>query len=256
MEITIDDKKINYEVEGKGKPIVLLPGWLCGLETLKPLANYLKYNFKVYSIDVIGFGKSDKLDKAMSCDDYGDFLKKVIDKLKIKNPILLGHSHGGRMIINYLGRELGDAYKVILIDSAGLKSKHKLKYYYRVFKYKIFKGVLKICPNTEMFNNMRKRYVESKGSSDYKNSDEFQKKSMIMVLNEDEGHYLKNIKAKTLIIWGEKDTATPLSMGEIMHKEIKNSELFVIKDGSHYSYLDDLQGTYRKLEEFLVEDVA
>ena len=98
MEITINNKKINYEVEGEGKSIILLHGWLASLETMKPLQKHLANWFKVYNVDIIGFGKSDLPEAPMNTDDYGDFLNSFINTLKIENPILIGHSNGGRTI--------------------------------------------------------------------------------------------------------------------------------------------------------------
>ena len=80
MEVEVKGKKINYEVSGEGKPIVLLHGWLASLETMAPLARHLEKNFKVYSIDIIGFGKSELPDKPLSTNDFGDFLKELLEK--------------------------------------------------------------------------------------------------------------------------------------------------------------------------------
>ena len=48
VEVIIDGKKIHYEVEGEGYPVVLLHGWLANLKTMQPIANGLKQKFKVY----------------------------------------------------------------------------------------------------------------------------------------------------------------------------------------------------------------
>ena len=86
---------------GEGNPVILLHGWLCNLETMMPIANSLSQNFKVYLVDIVGFGKSDLPKHPLNTDDFGDFLKEFVEKLEIKNPILIGHSNGGRMIIKY-----------------------------------------------------------------------------------------------------------------------------------------------------------
>ena len=62
-------------------------------------------------------------------------------RLKIKNPILIGHSNGGRTILNYTGRNLGEPKKIVLIDSAGIKPKRKLSYYIKVYTFKILIGI-------------------------------------------------------------------------------------------------------------------
>ena len=64
--------------------------------------------------------------------------------------------------------------------------------------------------------------------------------SGIVVFNIDNTDYLENIKTETLILWGDKDTATPLSDGVLMKKKIRDSELIVFKNSTHYSYLENL----------------
>ena len=74
MQVKIGNSNINYEVLGEGNPVILLHGWLTDMETMRPIANSLMQNFKVYLVDVIGFGKSDLLSKPINTDEYGDFL--------------------------------------------------------------------------------------------------------------------------------------------------------------------------------------
>lgn len=255
MEIEINGKKINYEVSGQGKPIVLLHGWLASLETMAPLARHLEKHFKVYSIDIIGFGKSELPDKPLNTDDFGNFLKELLEKLEIENPILIGHSNGGRTIINYAGRNLGKINKIVLIDSGGIVPKRKPKYYIRIYTFKFFKNIFKILPKTEMVNNLKNRILAKFGSSDYKSSPDVLKKTMSIILNEDQKYLMPNIKAPTLLIWGDKDTATPIEDGKTMEKLIKGSGLVVYEGAGHFSYLDRLSNCLLVLDEFFKEDM-
>lgn len=100
MQVNIKGCNINYEVLGEGNPVILLHGWLANLETMRPVANNLSQFFKVYLVDVIGFGKSNLPEHPLNSDDFGNFLKDFMDALKIECPILIGHSNGGRTIIN------------------------------------------------------------------------------------------------------------------------------------------------------------
>ena len=79
MQVKVNDWNINYEVMGNGNPVVLLHGWLTDLETLRPLANNLCNNFKVYLIDVVGFGRSDIPERPLNTDDFGNFLRDLLD---------------------------------------------------------------------------------------------------------------------------------------------------------------------------------
>ena len=252
MEITLDGKKINYEIEGEGKPIILLHGWLASLETMMPLQKHLAKNFKVYNVDIIGFGKSELPDNPLNTDEFGDFLDKFITTLKIENPILIGHSHGGRTIINYAGRKLGKINKIILIDSAGIKPRRSFSYYIKVYSFKIVKNMVKILP--KKCSNLREKALEKFGSDDYKNSPEVLRKTMNIILNEDQRKIMTNINAPTLLIWGDKDTATPISDAKIMEKVIPNCGLATLEDAGHFSYLDKLGQCLIILDEFLKND--
>jgi pimeloyl-ACP methyl ester carboxylesterase len=65
--------------------------------------------------------------------------------------------------------------------------------------------------------------------------------TFIKIINEDLQPLLKSIIAPTLLIWGENDKETPVYMGKIMEKEIKDSGLVILKNAGHYSYLDQFQ---------------
>lgn len=254
MNINIKGYNINYEVAGEGKPVVLVHGWLANLDTMKPLQNFLSKKFKVYNLDVIGFGKSDLPKRPLSTEDFANFLNDFLDALNIENPILIGHSNGGRMIINLAGRNLRKINKIVLIDSAGIVPKRGFKYYSKVYTFKTIKNITKIFPKTEMFNNIRERWLGKFGSSDYKNSPEVLRKTMSIIVNEDQKKIMPNIKVPTLIIWGENDTATPVEDGRTMEKLIPDSGLIVYPGRSHFSYLEELESVLTVLDEFLKND--
>ena len=251
MQVKIGNSNIYYEVLGEGNPVILLHGWLTDMETMRPIANSLMQNFKVYLVDVIGFGKSDLLTKPINTDEYGDFLDGFCKELKIENPILIGHSNGGRIIINAVGRKLVEPRKIVLIDSAGLKPKRPLTYYIKVGIAKCGKAVLNILPVSK---ESKEKIRNKVGSSDYKASSEVLKETMKTILSEDQTENLKNISVPTLLIWGRYDTATPIADGRKMEKLIDNAGLVEYPNGTHFSYLENIQNCNIVLNEFLKND--
>ncbi len=254
MQVKINNWNINYEVMGEGNPVILLHGWLANLETMKPLANNLSQNFKVYLVDIIGFGKSDLPEKPLNTDDFGNFLKDFIDELKIKNPILIGHSNGGRMIINAVGRKIVNPKKIVLIDSAGIKPKRKLTYYLKIAFYKTGKFFLNLLPNTKRIKEFKDKLYNSVGSSDYKASATVLKETMKIILNEDQTQYLPNINVPTLLLWGSLDKDTPISDAKKMEKLIPDCGLVEYPNSTHFSYLQNLNNVNTVLNEFLKND--
>jgi pimeloyl-ACP methyl ester carboxylesterase len=239
---------------GEGNPVILLHGWLANLETMKPLANNLSQNFKVYLVDIIGFGKSDLPETSLNTDDFGNFLKDFIDELKIKNPILIGHSNGGRMIINAVGRKIVSPKKIVLIDSAGIKPKRKLTYYLKIAFYKTGKFFLNLLPNTKRIKEFKDKLYNSVGSSDYKASATVLKETMKIILNEDQTQYLPNINVPTLLLWGSLDKDTPISDAKKMEKLIPDCGLVEYPNSTHFSYLQNLNNVNTVLNEFLKND--
>lgn len=251
LQIKVNDWNINYETFGEGNPVVLLHGWLTDMETMRPLANSLASKFKVYLIDVVGFGKSDLPKEPLNSNDFGDFLKVLLENLKIENPILIGHSNGGRIILNSVGRGIVKPRKVILIDSAGLKPKRSLGFKIKVGIFKLGKIFINLIPSKKIREKLR----GCVGSSDYKASPMVLKDTMNIILNEDHRELLPNIKVPTLLIWGTLDTATPISDAKEMEKLIPDCGLVEYKNGTHFSYLENLENCKLVLNEFLKNDV-
>lgn len=254
MQVKINGWNINYEILGEGNPVILLHGWLATLETMRPIANNLSKNFKVYLVDVVGFGKSDLPEHPLTSDDFGNFLEEFTKKLEIKNPILIGHSNGGRIIINAVGRGLVSAKKIVLIDSAGLKPKRSMKYYVKVAIFKTGKFILNLLPNTKKIKSFKEKLRDRVGSSDYKASSPVLKETMKKILNEDQSKLLPKISCPTLLIWGTADTATPISDAKKMEKMIPDCGLVEYVGASHFSYLENIDNCNRVLDEFFKND--
>lgn len=56
------------------------------------IAQSLKEHFKVYNIDLPGFGRSEEPKTAYSIEDYVEMLRQFVELNQIENPILIGHS--------------------------------------------------------------------------------------------------------------------------------------------------------------------
>lgn len=251
MNLKINNWNIYYEVMGEGNPVVLVHGWLANIETMRPLANNLCKNFKVYMLDVVGFGKSDLPDRPLTTNDFGDFLSDFLKELHIENPILIGHSNGGRMIINAVGRGLINPRKVVLIDSAGLVPKRSFSYKAKVAIAKAGKAVLKVLPGG---NKMIEKLNSKIGSEDYRNSADVLKETMKIILNEDLSDLLPNIKVPTLLFWGTLDTATPIEDGRKMAKLIPDAGIVEYPGATHFAYLENINNVNVVLNEFLKND--
>ena len=233
-EILVNGLKISYNDEGEGKCVLLLHGWGANKESLNPVFNSLKASFRVIAPDLPGFGASDEPSDAWDAKMYASFLMDFLKAVDIAPFAALGHSNGGRILI-----KVSDSFspeKLILMDRAGIKKKHGPVYYGKVYGYKLGKKVLKLPLINK--TGLYEKFVKNAGSDDYKNSSPVMRATMSKLLSEDLTKMLPGIKSETLLIWGTKDTATPIADGRKMEKLIKGSGLVTV-DGGHFSYLDN-----------------
>jgi pimeloyl-ACP methyl ester carboxylesterase len=240
MDKTIDIDKISlhYTVSGQGPDMILMHGWGCNTTTLASIERIAQEQHTVYNIDFPGFGSSTEPENVWGIEEYTQIIEKFIAKLGIKKPILLGHSFGGRVGILYSSRH-DDVDKLILVDAAGIKPKRNLKYYFKVYSFKFSRKCYEILLGKEKAQSRIDKLRAKHGSSDYANSTATMRAILSKVVNEDLKQVMPKIACPTLLIWGENDTATPLSDAKEMEKLIPDAGLVSFPGCGHYSFLDN-----------------
>lgn len=241
LYIEIDNYNIKYEIEGSGEEtVVILQGWGTTLHVYNSIAKLLSGKYRVVRLDLPGFGSSDEPRSAWSVENFVDFFLSFLEELKIDKVILIGHSYGGRMIIRLASRENVpvEISRIVLIDSAGVLPQKTTKQIFRIYKYKVLKKIMNLKIMNKLFSSFVEDWKNRQGSADYRNASPIMRQCLVKAVNEDLTDRLKNIKAETLLIWGDNDTATPLPDGQLMEREIPNSGLAVIKNAGHYCFLD------------------
>lgn len=238
---------LYYLTKGKNDPFIILHGWGCSHLDVEILVNFLCKNFKVYVLDFPGFGFSKEPIKPLGIPFLAEMLNNFITDLNIKNPIILGHSYGGRVGIEYASR-YDNISKLILLSSAGIKH-HYVSNTIEIKKYKLKKWYYKKTHQVMKYNTL----VTTSGSNDYKNASLVHKKMLSLAVNYNQKKSLKKIKVETLIIWGENDNVTPLKDAYLMHKKIKSSGLVIVPNAGHFVYLDNFDYLQRVLNSYLLE---
>lgn len=234
----IKNIKINYKQYGEGKDVVLLHGWGQNIEMMNPLGNYLKADHKITIIDLPGFGLSEEPDYAYTIFDYAESLHELLNSLKIKNPILIGHSFGGRIAIVYASRY--DVDKMVLFGSPCVRHE------YKSFKQSFYKSLKKIKIFSPVVNFMKKHM----GSEDYRNATPRMREILVKTVNQDLSECARKVNCETLLIWGEDDTAVLVSEARELDELLSDSALIILA-GTHYCYLENLHQVVNILNNFI-----
>lgn len=238
MNVQIGDLKIHYVEQGSGPDVLMLHGWGASADSFKSIIGALQDKCHIIALDFPGCGKSDLPKEPWDIDDYVEMILEFCKNLNLNNPILIGHSHGCRVIMKMCGTGLMTPPKIVFIDGAGLKPKFNLK---KSVKVATFKTIRKVFEH-RIFGEKGKEIVKNArshfGSADYSSAPEVMRKTMVKLVNDDMTPFVPNIKASTLLIWGENDTATPLYMAKKIEKMIKDCGLCVIKGTGHWSFAE------------------
>lgn len=234
-----DGVRMRYRVSGDGQPVVLMHGWGCRADTLASVERTaLAAGCRVYNVDFPGFGESSEPPFTWGVEQYTALIEKLIEAEGLERPTLLGHSFGGRVGILYASRH-PEVRRLVLVDAAGIKPRRSLGYYRKVYTFKAAKALAKLFLGKEAAQRRIDTMRARRGSSDYAGASPMMRSILSKVVNEDLRDRLPLIKAPTLLIWGEADTATPLADAKLMDRLIPDSGLVSFPGCGHYSFLDN-----------------
>ncbi len=246
MEVVVNNKHIFYDQLGLGtKDIVMLHGWGQNMEMMRPLAlklindKNIKNTYRITILDLPGFGASTEPDMDTDVFSYTKLIEDFLKILKIENPIMLGHSFGGRLSIIYASRNKTE--KVILFGAPCIRE------YKPTFKEKVLKTLKKV-PFTKDLVEIAKQYI---GSTDYKNASPVMRTVLVNTINQDLSDCATKITAPTLLIWGTLDTAAPIEQARKLEKLLKDGALIELSGATHYAYLERIDYVTNILINFL-----
>jgi pimeloyl-ACP methyl ester carboxylesterase len=187
--------------------ILILHGWGLSGSSYQTLQHLLEQKgYRVFSLDLPGFGSEPLKNSSMQLSDYVFFVKEFIDKKKIIKPILIGHSFGGRVAIKYAYTYPQDVDKLILTGVPivrHLSMKKKIAFVLS----QLFKIVLSPFP-VSIKQFIRKGMYYLLGEWDYYKSGPL-RDTFTNIINEDLTEYVSNLSIPVLLVWGADDRLTP-----------------------------------------------
>jgi non-heme chloroperoxidase len=102
---TKDGTQIYYKDWGSGRPIVFSHGWPLTIDAFEDAMFFLaSHGYRCVGPDRRGHGRSEQPWNGNDMNTYADDLATLIEKLDLKNAILVGHSTGGGEVARYIGR--------------------------------------------------------------------------------------------------------------------------------------------------------
>lgn len=237
--MNIDGLFVNYKQVGEGPDVVLLHGWGQNIQMMEPIANNLD-GYKFTIIDFPGFGKSEEPKEDWDIEKYTELVEKLLKELNIKNPIMVGHSLGGRIAINYSSRN--KVSRVVLFGSPCIRYDSDINHAKEKFYHTI-----KSLPGMSKISEFAKKFI---GSEDYRKASPVMRRTLVNIINTDLSKEASMIDAPVLLVWGTNDTEEPIERARDLEKLLKDGALIELEGCSHYAYLEALPKVVNILNSF------
>lgn len=273
--LNIDNLRICYVEEGKGKNIIFIHGWQSSLRVWQyNLGYFVKNGYRILALDLPGYGKSDKPKINHSIDYFSGILKKIIEKKKMEKVSLICYSMGSFIGIDLALKYPQEIESLVLVGAPGdfgalAKRKNLAKFFLSkpllrfiaAFAFLTLKlyliGKLLTSRSREESRKLREltklRLSLLSLKSPYIHVLHSSAMDVIMRDFEREKGNLAKINQPVLIVRGEKEIldlfASPRNCQYLL-SNIRSSKLVTLKNCGHYSMAEDPDSFNKVLDKF------
>ncbi|MBE0689299.1 MAG: alpha/beta hydrolase [Anaerolineae bacterium] len=115
--ITIDGELVHYEVLGRGRPVVLVHGWIGSWRYWVPTMQLLQSKFRVYALDLFGFGDSSKNPDRYSVEHQIEMLADFTQALGLTKTAVVGHGLGALLSAEFARRYPARVPRMMLVSA-------------------------------------------------------------------------------------------------------------------------------------------
>jgi pimeloyl-ACP methyl ester carboxylesterase len=234
--LQIDGLTVRSQVGGHGPQVLLLHGWGGAIESFAPVLDDLQRSYTVAAFDLPGFGQSSLPPSTWGSADYARLTLKIMDRLQMDRPHLIGHSFGGQVSIQLAATSPERVGKLVLVGSAGIRTRPALAT--RLKRTAARLGKWLAAHGGWIGERLRAAIYRRVQSQDYADAGPL-RPTLVRVIAEDLTRLLPLIQSPTLLVWGAHDRDVPLAAAQVMARQIPNTRLVVFENSGHFSYLDD-----------------
>lgn len=206
--------------------LYIVHGWTYTVEPWKKTLELMREKgISIKMLHVPGLTEESK--KVFTIEDYVKWAEKEIPD----GAVALGHSNGGRILLNMCAQKPEKLKYLILLDSAGI--------YEPSMRKKLVEKVAKLGRPLKKIPLVDKAFHKITGSTDYSKAPANMKETLKNMLASDKELDLTKVETKTCILWGKKDTTTPPRQATEMYEKLPNAELKFYANWTHAPYISN-----------------
>lgn len=218
--------------------LYIIHGWTYTVEPWRSTVKLLRsYGLNVKMLHVPGL--TSPSDKVFTIEDYMKWANANIPD----GAVALGHSNGGRILLNLCAKKPNKLSQLILLDAAGIYEPSKKK--------QLVEKIAKIGKPLKKIPLVNKAFHRVTGTTDYSRAPENMKQTLVNMLESDKNLDLSKVTTRTFILWGKKDTVTPPRQATKMYEALPNADLKFYANWTHAPYISDPEGLARAIKTLL-----
>ena len=259
--------RLHVTDAGEGRPIVLIPGWPLSDEMYEYQYNDLiNKNFRVIGITLRGFGKSDKPYGAYNYNVHALDIKKILDRLAIKDAVLAGFSMGGAIAIRFAALDNDDQVsKLFLIGAAAPIWTQRKDFPYNLPKSAVDDLIkLNYQDRPKLLSDFAKIFSATEtslneGIGNWLNgiclsaSSHATAQCLIALRDTDLRNDLRKITIPTIIMHGKKDKICSFDLAKQLKIGILDSHIVAFENSGHSLFLEETPKFNAELIKFAAE---
>jgi pimeloyl-ACP methyl ester carboxylesterase len=258
--ITTDQGIVHYEVYGRGRPVILLHGWLGSWGLWQETMGYLGGFYRTYALDFWGFGESGKKRETYAVGDFVSLVNQFMEQLGIVHAPLVGHSMGGTVSLSVAIQYPERVSKVVVVGSpmVGSSLAPLLKVSgYRPIAFMLFnmmtpfrlfmKYYSRIICSDPRFPDMMDRDLSRTTVESFLRSISSLRRTDLLPM-------LPQIRVPALGMYGDKDVIVHPLQWQPMQRGIQHAIIERFPLAGHFPMLEEPANFSQKLKSFLDQD--
>ena len=258
--ITTDQGIVHYEVYGRGRPVILLHGWLGSWGLWQETMAYLGAFYRTYALDFWGFGESGKKRETYAVSDFVSLVDQFMEQLGIVNAPLVGHSMGGTVSLSVAIQYPQRVSKVVVVGSpmAGSSLAPLLKLAgNRSIAFMLFNMMSVFRTGMRMYSPYickDPRFPEMMDRDLSRTTVESFLRSIASLRRTDLTPMLPQIKVPAMGMFGDKDVIVDPMQWQPMQQGSPHAVIERFPTAGHFPMLEEPTAFTQKLKAFLDQD--
>lgn len=273
---SFDGTQIFYSQEGKGQPLVFCYGLVCSSLHWTYQIQHFQESYQAIWFDYRGHHHSEtpKDLSSLTVESSARDLLAVLDEMGVQKAVLLGHSMGVNIVLEFYKRN-PDRVAAMVLANGTAKSPLETLFHHNASQlgFQALKKLNRTVPEllqmvwrAQKSNPIARSIVTLGGFNPhltpqadidlYYDQVVAMDPRILLTLMEsyedyDATSWLHSVKVPTLVLAGEMDKIIPIEQQELMHQLIPGSEFEVIRHGSHCPQMDLPDLVNQRIERFL-----